>query len=384
MNRRQFFLSAGSGLLLPGAAASLSSAAEAGAGKEAGGPPPPPKTEGDLNGALKEIIAKRKVPALAAGLLTVKGLQRSAAAGVRKAGTQVPVTARDQWHAGSMTKAMTATLLATFVEAGALKWDQPLGKLLPKDCRGAAPAVRDITVRQLLEHRSGLPANLLSWLVAPRVDQRCDVLRLAAPEGAIIKPGESYLYSNVGYVIAGHIAEKLGGKHWEELMQLRVFKPLNMVAGYGPVGRQGKTDQPWPHNAQGQPLLDNGLLSDNPPSVGPAGRVHLSLADYARFAADHLRGAAGKRGLLEPATYTALHTPSPGCDYACGWIAAERPWAGGRCLTHTGSNNANFFVAWLAPAKGFAVIAACNQGGEAAAAACDDACSWLINQQAGE
>lgn len=368
MNRRQFIPLMGSGLLLP---------------REASAVLPKPKTAvgpDELTKALEEIRQRHKVPALAAGLLTVKGLQRAAATGLRKAGTAVPVTVKDLWHIGSMTKAMTATLLATFVESGALKWDDTLGKLLPGDCKGTAPAAKDITVRQLLEHRSGLPANLISWLAAPRVEQRGEILRLAAPEGAVIKPGEAYLYSNVGYTIAGHIAEKLGGKHWEELMDLRIFKPLEMVAGYGPAGRQGKTDQPWPHADNGQPLPDNGPLSDNPPSMGPAGRVHCSLSNYARFAADHLRVAGGKPILLKAETYASLHTPALGGDYACGWITAERPWAGGKCLTHTGSNNANFFVAWLAPAKGFAVIAACNQAGEEAAKACDDACSLLIEQ----
>ncbi|MES2709747.1 MAG: serine hydrolase domain-containing protein [Verrucomicrobiota bacterium] len=372
MNRRQFIPLVGSGLLPPPFASRGFAAPPAKSGSASGAD--------ELAKSLDEIRLKHRVPALGAGLVTVKGLQRSAAAGVRKAGTQVPVTVRDLWHTGSMTKAMTATLLATFVESGALKWDDTLGKLLPKDCRGAAPAVREITVRQLLEHRSGLPANLISWLVAPRVEQRGEILRLAAPEGAAVKPGEAYLYSNVGYTVAGHIAERLGGKHWEELMELRVFKPLGMTAGYGPVGTPGKTDQPWPHDTGGQPLPDNGLLSDNPPSMGPAGRVHASLANYARFAADHLRGAAGKPAILKAETYTSLHTPALGGEYACGWVTAERPWAGGECLTHTGSNNANFFVAWLAPAKGFAVIAACNQAGNAAAKACDDACSLLIEQ----
>lgn len=377
MNRRHFLPTLGSGLIplacLPtvtGFAASAKSS-----------PANPPD---ELSAALEAIRQKHNIPALAAGLVTLKGLQRSAATGVRKAGTTVPVTTRDVWHIGSMTKAMTATLLATFVETGALKWDDTLGKLLPKNCQGAAPAAKDITVRQLLEHRSGLPANLISWLAAPRVDQRGQILRLAAPEGSAIKPGEAFLYSNVGYVIAGHIAEKLGGKHWEELLELRVLKPLSMTAGYGPVGTPGQTDQPWPHDALGHPLPTNGPLADNPPVMGPAGRVHLTLASYARFAADHLRGGAGKRGLLEPDTYKALHTPALGGDYACGWITAERPWAGGRCLTHTGSNNANFFVAWLAPLKGFAVIAATNQAGEAAAKACDDACSLLIQQHLGQ
>ena len=75
-----------------------------------------------------------------------------------------------------------------------------------------------------------------------------------------------------------------------------------------------------------------------------------------------------------------LHRPGPASPYAyaCGRGIAERPWAGGRVLTHTGSNNANFSAVWLAPEKAFGVVAVCNQGGEAAALACDVACSLMI------
>ena len=159
-------------------------------------------------------------------------------------------------------------------------------------------------------------------------------------------------------------------------MEKRIFQPLKMTAGHGPTGE----NQPWPHGPKGTPLPLNGLMSDNPPSLGPAGRVHASLTDYARFAADHLRGAAGRPALLQPESYQTLHRPDPASHYACGWGLAERPWAGGRCLTHTGSNNANFSVVWLAPEKGFGVVAVCNQAGEAAAAACDAACSLMIRQ----
>lgn len=367
MKRRHFLPILGSGLLIP-----TVSARAAGSNKKT--------TEETLSPALEEILEKHKVPALAAGLFDFQGLRHSAAAGVRKAGTKVPVTTRDLWHMGSMTKAMTASLVAKFVEDGRLKWDSTLGEILPDDCQGTADGVRDITVAQLLHHRSGLPANLLSWMVIPRADQRIKLLGLAAPEGTAIQPG-GFLYSNVGYVMAGRIVEKLGGEPWEILIHERLFRPLGLTAGFGPVGTPGKTDQPWPHGANGKPLPTNGVLSDNPPSMSPAGRVHGSLANYALFAADHLKGAAGKKAILEPESYQWLHKPPEGGEYAGGWIVAERPWGGGKVLTHTGSNNANFFVAWLAPAKGFGVIAATNMAGDAATKACDEACSFLIEQQ---
>jgi lipoate-protein ligase A len=76
--------------------------------------------------------------------------------------------------------------------------------------------------------------------------------------------------------------------------------------------------------------------------------------------------------MLPPALYRDLHTPPPDADYAMGWQAMEREWGGGTVLQHNGSNTMNFAVIWMAPKKGFAVVAACNQGGDAAQKACDD------------
>lgn len=332
-----------------------------------------------LQEKLESIRQKHQVPALGAARFDHHGIVNQAVTGLRKAGGRREVKVDDLWHLGSMTKAMTATLLATYVQDGRLKWEDTLEQLIPEACKGAAPGVRGITVLQLLQHRSGLPANLTSWWLLPGAGQRDQLLRTAAPAGGKDPVPGTYLYSNVGYAVAGHLAEKLDKKPWEELIQKRLFKPLKITAGQGPAGTEGKEDQPWPHDANGKPLPGNGPASDNPPSLGPAGRVHASMANYALFAADHLKGGRGEASaLLKPELYQTLHRPDPVSLYACGWGTPERPWAGGRCLTHTGSNNANFFVAWLAPAKGFGVLAACNQAGPAAEAACDAACSFLI------
>jgi hypothetical protein len=71
---------------------------------------------------------------------------------------------------------------------------------------------------------------------------------------------------------------------------------------------------------------------------------------------------------------------SKGDGYAFGWGVCPRDWAGGKALNHAGSNTMNFCDAWLAPAKKFGVLVVCNQGGDAAAKAADDACFMLIQR----
>jgi len=148
--------------------------------------------------------------------------------------------------------------------------------------------------------------------------------------------------------------------------------------GFGGLGTPGKIDQPWGHGANGQPVPRNGPAVDNPPVMGPAGRVHCTLEDWARFVADQLRGAQGASTLLGPATCKALHTPPFGGEYALGWIVTKRAWGGGTVWNHAGSNTMNFANVWVAPKRDFAVIICVNQGGDAAFSATDAAAAALI------
>src|SRR5262249_4337674 len=119
-------------------------------------------------------------------------------------------------------------------------------------------------------------------------------------------------------------------------------------------------------------------LQDNAPSLGPAGTVHCSIPDWARFAALHNAALRGKPRLLKAETFRALHTPPPGFEYAAGWAGCQRPWAGGQSLTHSGSNTAWFSTVWLAPRLNIAFLAATNQGDKVAERANDDAIVALI------
>jgi CubicO group peptidase (beta-lactamase class C family) len=176
--------------------------------------------------------------------------------------------------------------------------------------------------------------------------------------------------------------ETITGTPWEDLISRRLFGPLKMTtAGFGPPGTMGTVDQPRGHTAGGL-VFEPGPLADNPPCYGPSGTVHCSIEDWSKFIALHLRGARGEARLLKAETFTRLHTPAagPGDSYAMGWAVAERPWGGGTVLTHAGSNSLSYAVTWLAPKRDFAVLVMCNQGGDNAAKATDDACGALIEE----
>ncbi len=338
----------------------------------------------EINEILEPIRAKHDLPAMTAAVFDTEGLFEQGTVGIRKKGREEKAAENDLWHLGSNTKAMTATLAGTFVAEGKLAWNDPVGKHFPEFEKSIDPALRDVTVADLLAHRAGLIPNL-QWSDFSRrnlVRARREAARQLLTRKPASAVGE-YVYSNAGYVVVGSILEKLGGKPWEDLLADRVFKPLGIRnAGFGGTGTIGKIDQPWPHNEAGEPTLMNGPLADNPAVLGPAGIVHMTSRDWSRFLADQLKGASGD-ALIPANIYATIQSPHPdGADYGLGWIVTKRPWAGGKTITHGGSNTMNMSVCWLALPKKFGVLVCTNQAGDSAAKANDEAASRLIQWHA--
>lgn len=340
-----------------------------------------PVADKQIGELLKRIQQQSDVPAIAAAIVTSDGLVAFGVAGVRKRGTKTLATPQDLWHLGSNTKAMTATLVAKLVEQEQLAWDTTIAEVFADTSSKFHPDFQGVTVLQLLSHRSGLPANLNlpEYLGADAARERRRAVGQSLAKPPQTEPGSNFEYSNLGYIIAGAMVEKLTGNSWQENMVEHVFDPLRMTsAGFGGTGTPGKVDQPWSHIADGSPVPGNGPAIDNPPVMGPAGRVHCTIQDWSKFVADVLRGMTGKPALLQSATYKTLSTPPFGGDYALGWGVAERDWAGGTALQHSGSNTMNFATVWIAPKRDFALLVCMNQGGDSAQSACDAAIGALI------
>lgn len=361
-----------------------------------------------LQTLLQEIRAEFHLPALAMGIVTPTGLRESGCVGVRQQGDTTPVTSDDLWHLGSCTKAMTATMIASLVQQGLLHWDTKLVDLFPELSAQMSDDFRRITLTQLLTHRSGLPAN------GPWRDlgdqhtttvQRRRLLENMLVRGLEHPPGTMAAYSNVGYALAGLMAETVTGQAWEDLMRQRLFGPLNMPSvGFGVPGTLGQVDQPWGHHST---WLGLGPLKavqlDNAASLGPAGTVHASLYSWCQFLAAHL---TSDPHLLPADIWETLHSPAKSSpanpddradgdaanhnadqnadeSFAMGWLVLSRPWAGtgdrpGLALTHSGSNTVNHCVCWLAPERKFGILACTNTGQANAAKALDRAVSELI------
>jgi CubicO group peptidase (beta-lactamase class C family) len=371
-------------MLLMGVAAALfASASAAQTGKSAT----------NVSEMLETIRAKHKLPSLAAAVVVDGKVVATNAAGVRRYGTAVKVTPEDKFHIGSDTKSMTATVAGMLVEKGKISWTTTIAESFPEFVNDIHSDYRSATLEQLLANRGGVPGKPPSavWMKAWQATGTPAEQRLVFIKGILerepeAKPGTKYIYSNQGYTIAGVMLEKASGKTWEELMRTMLFEPLGMTsAGFGAPASVGQVDQPWGHTkgTAGIKPVPPGPGADNPAAISPAGAVHCSLGDLAKYAIFHMAGERGASKLLKAETFRKLHAPVGG-DYALGWVVTERKWAGGRALTHSGSNNMFYVVVWMAPEKNSAVIIASNIGVNDAAAGCDEAAGKLITEFLGK
>jgi CubicO group peptidase (beta-lactamase class C family) len=327
-----------------------------------------------LRERLEAARAKSRIPALGAAIVTADDQEMPIwVTGERVRGGGDPPSIDDLWHIGSCAKAMTGALYARLVERGETGWDATLPELFP-DLDGIDRAWRDTRIDQVLTHRAGLPANLdLAEFDAwsrderPITDQRTAVAAQALSQPPA-KPG-SFRYSNLSYIVAGAAMERIVERSWEEAVVDDVLAPLGITsAGFGaPTGAQ-----PWGHRSRlhgmgrGAPV-DPGprerpaLRADNPPVMSPAGRIHLTLDDWARFIRIFL--SAGSP-LLSSASIAKLTTPpgGKGPKQGIGWAIPPGKLAREVAIGQQGSNTAWVATALIGAARDSAALVVCNDG----------------------
>lgn len=312
---------------------------------------------------LAEIINEGKAPGMIAAIISSEGVIAIASVGERKVGSGVAITNSDFVHLGSCTKAMTSTMLATLVAEGKLSWDLKLIDAIPELKHRIHTDYHKITLWQLLTHRAGIKKNAADWNACR--SKEIKARRLAILEKNLQKPATyeygEFHYSNIGYMIAACMAEKITGLSWESLIQKRLFAPLEMSsAGFGPPNTYNQIDQPWGHGKSRIYFWKNWLSyqEDNPEALGPAGMVHCSIEDWAKFIALQL---TEKNPILDRKYLNKLIEPIG--FYAGGWGVAsktDQPWAKGIVLSHSGSNGDWYCSVMVAPILNRAYIVVTN------------------------
>ncbi len=400
----------------------------------------PSTTDGaqDIGAILDRVVAQRSVPGLAAVVLRGDRIIALGVGGVRKSGAPERITIQDQFLLCSGTKAMTATLAALAVEKRMLSWTTTVGEVFLASGAKLHPEWASATLAQLLNHRAGAPNDTAYlWKIlrlhffsqgSPSEKRRLLVGHVLSHPPAY-SPGSRFLYTSLDYFVVAAMLEKVTGQSWEDLIQERLWQPLGITTGgFGTPGTRSKVDQPWGHwggidsvfYRPGHPVAPGSLWGQlgGEPFYAPAGTAHMTITDWAKFIALHLRGDPANprrsEALLSSGSFATLHacgqiiendsglpaasssliSQMPGSQtqsgYEFGWFFERQTWANGgrpgdigRVLRSLGDSGWVHVDALFAPEIDFAVLVICNQGGvdnRPAAMACNDAASELINE----
>jgi CubicO group peptidase (beta-lactamase class C family) len=281
-----------------------------------------------LDETIELILSRSRIPGAALAVVVGGTTVFARGYGFRDLAARLPTSAQTIYPIASTTKAMTATLLGMLVDERRLEWDAPVQEYLPGFRLGDASCSAQVTLRDLITMRTGLPRH--DWLWIENAITRADlVARLRhLPLSAGFR--ERFQYNNVTVTAAGHIAEVVTGKSWEDLLRERILEPLGMrMSGFTPSSH-GETTLSY-HETARRELIPTRRLSGEV-AAPSGGALHSTVEDMARWLAFNLADAnIDGHALIRPETLREIHAPqvavgadpsapTPGAAYAMGWF----------------------------------------------------------------
>lgn len=313
------------------------------------------------------VMAEWQVPGMVVGAVRGDALVLARAYGTVDAEGTAPVTGRTLFHLGSITKSFTVAGLGLLADEGRLDWDAPVRTYIPEFALIDPRATRDVTVRHLVTHTTGLPRHDVLWYAdAFRRDELLRRLRHLALTAA---PGTRFQYSNLTYMVAGAVAGRIAGTPWEAFTRDRLLRPLGMndtrlsIAAFRASGRAAR---PYILTSRGRVPV---ALRDTDP-IAPAGAVYSNLADMIRYLSFHVGDG---RGLLRRKTAAAMRTARveapddlgfvefSGSHYGMGFFVTR--YRGERLVHHPGVINGYKGRLTLLPDRNLGVVVLSNLSG---------------------
>jgi CubicO group peptidase (beta-lactamase class C family) len=304
-----------------------------------------------LNEYILKAMKEWETPGLAIAIVRNDSIIFSKGYGVRRLGETSPVTPNTIFAIASTTKAMTVACLGMLVDEGKLRWDDPVTKYIPWFQLNDPYVTRELTVRDLLCHRSGIERADGLWSVSKF--SREDILHKVR----LLKPGWSfrsrYGYQNIMFLAAGEIIPAVTGKSWDQFIADRLFKPLGMSRSSTSISAlQGKDDVASPHYRIDD--VTQPVDWENSDNIGGAGAVNSSVMDMAQwvrlnlangvYANKRLLGTSVIREMQSSQTVirvdsvdAALRPSTHFRSYGLGWFLQD--YLGRKIVYHTGSLN---------------------------------------------
>lgn len=353
----------------------------------------------DFDARVAKIASEVGVPGISVAIVEDGKVTLARGYGVRQLGGSARVDADTIFQIGSVSKAFTAAALARLVDSGKVRWDDKVTDHVPYFQMYDPWVTREMTVRDLFVHNSGLGLGAGDLMLFPQTTRsREDVVRSLR----YIKPATSfrsgYAYDNVLYVVAGQLIEEVSGKSWERFVREDLLVPAGMRTATSSRDERRRADnRAWPHGRRDGPMVgmgtqemldDSGKAEFDPDITGvgaPAGGIAASANDMARWITIQLAHGAlpdGSGRLFSEASAREMWTPrihvpisqypkpvsgvTPQFDsYAMGWM--ERDYRGHKLIMHTGAVFGAQSLLMLVPERniGFAIMIN-SEDGEAA------------------
>ena len=309
-----------------------------------------------IDRAVERARAEFDVPGIAVAVVKDGKVLLAKGYGVRKAGSPEPVTTHSLFRIASNTKAFTTAALAILVDEGKLRWDDRVVDRMPSFQMYDPYVTREMTVTDLLVHRSGLGLGEGDLMFFPPTDlTRDEIVRRLR----FLKPATSfrsaYAYDNLLYLVAGQLIGAVSGITWDDFVRTRIFAPLHMEHSFTRTqALEAAADVAIPHSKLGGKL--ESLPQENVDNNAPAGSVVSCAADLARWMILQLgRGQSGgvrlfsaaqSRELWSPKTVLPIRSLPAGASlalaaiqpnfslYGLGWFL--RDYRGRKMVYHTG------------------------------------------------
>ena len=313
-----------------------------------------------------------KSPGLAIAVVRNDTVLLAKGYGVREMGKPDAIDADTRFAIGSTTKAMTVLALGMLVDEGKVRWDAPVIEYLPGFRLSDPFVTRELTVRDLLTHRTGLGNADLLWSGADYSAE--EIFRRTATLPLAYSFRSGFIYQNIMYALAGDIVRAVSGMSWDAFLESRIFAPLGMKGTETRLAAiEGQPNVASPHGEIDDTLRVLRNRAVDP--VAPAGSVWSSVNDMAkwmRFVLDSGR-VNGKRlvnestfrqwlspqTVADPNTYPALSLAKPHFFlYALGWFLQD--YNGQAVAMHTGSIDGMSAIIGLIPDKKLGVYVLAN------------------------
>jgi CubicO group peptidase (beta-lactamase class C family) len=269
---------------------------------------------GDFDNFVDQTLKDWKVPGVAVAVVQGDKVILLKGYGYRDIEKQLPVTPDTLFAIGSITKSFTVTTLGMEMDEGKVDWDKPVRDYLPTFKMYDPVLTEQMTIRDLITHRSGLPRHDMVWYSSdfPR-EEIIRRLQYLEPN----KPLRStFQYNNLMFMTAGYIAGLLNGKSWEDTIRERIFTPLGMNGtNFSLKDSQGSPDFALPYRKGNDVKADVKRMpfDEQCPdrcAIGPAGEINSSVADMSRYVLFHLnKGKRAGKALLSENNAIQMRTP---------------------------------------------------------------------------